>query len=243
MTVHPPSSHALGDRAWPSLGGGGLLVPVGATEQHGPHLPVDTDSVIAGAVAHAVAERLVTQGVAVVVAPTLAFGASGEHAGFPGTVSIGTDALRQVLVELARSVRDWADWIVFVSAHGGNAVAVAGAVGQLRDEGHEAGWVPCATRGADAHAGRTETSLMLHLAPSRVDMTVAEVGNTLPVGQLMPMLREHGVRALSPSGVLGDPRSASAAEGHRLLGEIVDDHVRRISLFVADDRGLLVGVP
>src|SRR4051794_27413330 len=93
-----------------------VLVPVGSTEQHGPHLPLDTDTVIATAVAHGVAAELPGTW----VAPPISYGSSGEHQSFPGTASIGTEALTHVLVELARSMRTWASRVVFVNAHGGN---------------------------------------------------------------------------------------------------------------------------
>jgi mycofactocin precursor peptide peptidase len=81
-----------------------VLVPLGSLEQHGPHLPLDTDTRIAAAVAAGTASG--RDGVA--VAPALAFGSSGEHAGFPGTLSIGTAALTELLVELGRDAsRDW----------------------------------------------------------------------------------------------------------------------------------------
>jgi creatinine amidohydrolase/Fe(II)-dependent formamide hydrolase-like protein len=86
----------LDGRRWPELRdtAATLVVPVGSVEQHGPHLPLSTDTKIAAAVA----DRL-----AGLVAPPVAFGASGEHEGFAGTVSIGTEALRSVLVEMGRS--------------------------------------------------------------------------------------------------------------------------------------------
>src|SRR4051794_7460005 len=90
-----------------------LVVGLGAHEQHGPHLPLDTDTVIASALCRALAERR-----AVRLAPTLPYGSSGEHAGFDGTLSIGQDALRLVVVELARSSDGP---VLFVCAHGGNA--------------------------------------------------------------------------------------------------------------------------
>lgn len=229
------------DRSWDTVRPGGLLVPVGATEQHGPHLPLDTDSVIASAVAHRVAERLAD--LEVLVAPTVAFGSSGEHEGFAGTVSIGTRVLREVLIELVRSVQDWAPWVVFVNGHGGNATATRSATEVLRSEGRAVQWAPCAVEGADAHAGWSETSIMLHLEPDRVDMARAEAGNLLPIAQLMPVLRVHGVRAVSASGVLGDPREATAATGEGLLAAMVtaaEDRVRSLS---QDPRGLLVGTP
>lgn len=90
----------LADARWPQVPEGGLvLVPVGSTEQHGPHLPLDVDTVVAVAVARGLAPAL--EGL---VAPAVAFGASGEHQDFPGTVSIGTPALTTVLVELGRSL-------------------------------------------------------------------------------------------------------------------------------------------
>jgi creatinine amidohydrolase len=76
-----------------------LLVPVGSCEQHGPHLPLGTDTLIAEALAQAAVERATGS----VVSPSIAIGASGEHRGFPGTLSIGADALVEVAVELARS--------------------------------------------------------------------------------------------------------------------------------------------
>ena len=81
-----------------------MIVPLGSLEQHGPHLPLDTDTRIAVAVSHAAAVG--RSGVA--VAPPVAFGASGEHAAFPGTLSIGTAALVELLVELGRdATRHW----------------------------------------------------------------------------------------------------------------------------------------
>src|SRR3954469_23792251 len=114
---------------------GVLAVPLGATEQHGPHLPLGTDTTIA----IALASRLAAQR-DVVVAPALPYGSSGEHAGFAGTLSIGHDALLLVLVELVRSA---SVPVLFVCAHGGNAEPLAAAVRKLRDEGKDVrAWAP-----------------------------------------------------------------------------------------------------
>ena len=78
------------------------------------------------------------------VTPPLAFGSSGEHQSFPGTISIGTTVLHQVVVELVRSARTWAERVVLVNAHGGNTTALTRAVTQLTAEGHDVGWLPCA---------------------------------------------------------------------------------------------------
>jgi len=203
-----------------------VLVPVGSTEQHGPHLPLDTDTVVAVAVAEGLAARLPGAW----VAPALAHGSSGEHQSFPGTVSIGSDALRVVLVELVRSVRTWCDRVVLVNGHGGNLDAVRDAVAQLRYEGHRVDRVSCAVADADAHAGRTETSLMLHLRPGGVRLGLAEAGCATPVRDLLPAMREGGVAAVSPNGVLGDPAGSGAAEGERLLAAMVDSALARLGV-------------
>lgn len=217
---------ALARAVWPDVRPGGvLLVPVGSLEQHGPHLPLDTDSVVAEAVAAGLARRL---GDDALVAPVLPVGASGEHAGFPGMVSIGTEALTAVLVEVGRSAALWARTVVFVNGHGGNLDAVRAAVPLLREEGRDTRWTPCGVAGGDAHAGRTETSLMLHLRPEDVRLALAAPGETRPIADLLPALRVGGVRAVSPNGVLGDPRGASAEEGRAILGAMVDEAERRL---------------
>ena len=144
-----------------------LIVPVGSVEQHGPHLPLDTDTRIATAVARAIAERLVGRNESNwILAPAIGYGASGEHEGFPGTVSIGTSALRLLLVEYGRSASRWASRLVFVNGHGGNVGALTAAVALLQYEGHDVGWCSCTAKNTDAHAGHAETSVLLHISPA-----------------------------------------------------------------------------
>lgn len=210
----------LGAARSPALPSAALvLVPVGSVEQHGPHLPLETDTIIAAAVARTAADLLVpSPGTSpVLLAPPVAYGASGEHQMFPGTSSIGTDALRILLVELTRSLRTWAERVCFVNGHGGNRDALVAAVGQLRDEGHRVDWFACATEEVDLHAGRTETSLLLHLRPDLVRRDLAVAGNTAPLAEILPTLMREGVAAVSPNGVLGDPAGASAEEGEAVL--------------------------
>lgn len=201
-----------------------LVVPLGSTEQHGPHLPLGTDT----AVAVALSARLGRARDDVLVAPALPYGSAGEHAGFAGTLSIGADALEVVLVELVRSA-DVFDGVVLVSAHGGNALPVDRATSRLRDERRRVlGWSPSVSDG-DAHAGRTETSLMLAIAPDAVSMGDAAPGVTTPIRELLPTLRHAGVAAVSPNGVLGDPTGASAAEGDRLLDDLAADLIAAVA--------------
>jgi creatinine amidohydrolase len=148
-------------------------------------------------------------------------GASGEHADFPGTLSIGTAALTLLLVELGRHASLHWPAMLLVNGHGGNAAAIADAVRQLRAEGRACHVWHAGLAGWDAHAGRMETSIMLAVAPGDVRLADAEPGETRSLAEIMPALQAGGVRAVSPNGVLGDPTGASAAEGDRLLGLLV----------------------
>jgi len=207
---------ALANMRWPEVDSGPrrvLVVPVGSLEQHGPHLPLDTDTRIAVAIAR----RACAGHSGVALAPAIAIGASGEHADFPGTLSVGTAALADCLIELGRHASLHWKAMLLVNGHGGNAEALAAATGRLAREGRACRAWHADLPGGDAHAGRSETSLILALAPQAVCAGAAAPGCRLPIGQLMPVLRNGGVRAVSANGVLGDPRGASAAEGQRLL--------------------------
>ncbi|WAC56535.1 mycofactocin biosynthesis peptidyl-dipeptidase MftE [Gordonia sp. SL306] len=237
---------ALGQLCWPQLSDRSvtLLVPLGATEQHGPHLPLDTDSRIATAVAGRAAERFsVADGGEeprlVAAAPAINYGASGEHEGFPGTISVGHEALHLLLVEYGRSACRWADRVVFVNGHGGNGPTLAAAVDTLRYEGRDAAWFPCATPGADAHAGITETSVLLHFSPEDVSLSAAEVGNVTPVSALLPAMRAGGVAAVSTNGVLGDPTGASAEHGASVTDALVTALVTAVGSWSVGESGRL----
>lgn len=229
MTRDPEPPLILGSATWPEVArvasGRVLLIPVGSTEQHGPHLPFDTDTRIAEAIAQYVSARTPER---CAIAPAVTYGASGEHADFAGTISIGHDALATLLIEIGRSADAFAG-VVFVNAHGGNMAALARAETVLRGEGRQVMVWSWSVPGADAHAGRTETSLMLAVAPSAVHADNWEPGRTEPLADLEGDLRAHGVRAVSPNGVLGDPTCASGTDGAVLLRSLVDDLANRLT--------------
>ena len=212
---------------WPEVeavaAGTTLVVPLGSTEQHGPHLPLNTDTTVAVALASRLAATLPN----VLVAPAFPYGSAGEHAAFPGTLSIGTAALERLVVELVRSADAFAG-VVLVSGHGGNAEPLAAAVATLRAEGRRVlAWTPRIS-GGDAHAGRTETSMVLALSPGRVRLDAAAAGDLRPLPALMGELRRGGVAAVSPNGVLGDPAGATAEEGGHVLDRLSADLVARV---------------
>jgi mycofactocin system creatininase family protein len=220
-----------------------IIVPVGSTEQHGPHLPLDTDTRIATAVARGLAARLADaagrSGRQWLVAPAIGYGASGEHQSFPGTVSIGTSALTTLLVEYGRSASCWAPRLVFVNGHGGNVAALTRAVRLLRSESRDVAWCACVAAGADAHAGHTETSVLLCISPTDVRTDRWCAGNPAPLSDLLPSMRSGGVAAVSEVGVLGDPTTATAADGQRILAAMVDVAVRGVARWVPDPDGML----
>jgi mycofactocin precursor peptide peptidase len=240
------AGHELVSARWPEVAAWPrrvLVVPLGSVEQHGPHLPLDTDTRIAAAVARRACAVIAgtTDGMAgatgpsgIGLAPPIPIGASGEHADFPGTLSIGHVALSTLLVELGRHASLHWPAMLIVNGHGGNVGAISDALATLRAEGRDcqvwhAGVHPSmlATAGLalvpDAHAGRVETSIMLALAPCEVRLDVAAPGDARPLAEVMPALREHGVGGVSANGVLGDPAGASAAEGATLLRLLTAD--------------------
>lgn len=216
----------LGEATWPEIAAASptLVVPLGSTEQHGPHLPLDTDTRIAVACA----QRLVAARDDLVLAPAVAIGASGEHDGFAGTLSIGVPVFEELVVELGRSA-DAFNGVIWVNAHGGNSAALRRAHDRLVVEGRRTLALRCAVPDGDSHAGRTETSMLLALAPTLVRLDAAEAGATQSWSDLESEIIAGGVKAVSANGVLGDPAGATAEEGQRHLDRIHDAFLRSVA--------------
>jgi len=118
--------------------------------------------------------------------------------------------------------------VVFINGHGGNSEPVRRAVSRLRSEQRKVlAWWP-RVPGGDAHAGHTETSLLLAIAPTLVRTERAEPGRREHVTDLIDELRAGGVRAVSPNGVLGDPIGASASHGRSLLTRLTIDLIAAV---------------
>jgi mycofactocin system creatininase family protein len=193
-----------------------LLLPLGAWEQHGPHLPLDTDTIIITRVVADVLRHEDLRTVNVMSAPALSITASDEHHGFPGTLSTGTQALKDSVVAICRSAF-WAKGVCIVNGHGGNADALAAITSALTYENitHSI-WSLPSYSGSDMHAGHTETSLLLHIAPQEVRTNVITRGVTHEDG-LVEAMRTGGVRAVSENGIIGDASTATVSHGKAVL--------------------------
>ncbi len=219
-----PGATMLGDLTWTDVAEFGavsvIAVPVGSTEQHGPHLPLGTDTCIAAELCR----RLASRRADVIVAPAISFASSGEHAAFPGTLSIGRKALESLLVELGRSADSFRA-VLFVSGHGGNRPAIESAVSLLTDESRQArAWHLAAPPHGDAHAGHVETSVMMALRPETVGaIPAAADGCVAPLGDVIGTLVRSGVSAVSANGVIGDASGSSPEAGERFVDAWVDN--------------------
>jgi creatinine amidohydrolase len=242
----PRPARELERLTWPEVaeqvasGDRTAVLALGSTEQHGPHLTLDTDSRIAAALARRFCER-VPEAIAL---PALTLGCAREHLAFPGTLSLDESTLEAVLVDVARSTAraGFARLFVF-SAHGGNetllervAPALAAAAAPARVIVHaalarttallhgRAAEDGVAAPEAGHHAGEVETSMLLQLAPSSVRRDRLAAGRLdlpEPASQLFyPSLRDN-----APDGTVGDPRRAAATRGRDYLDRWTDDLV------------------
>jgi creatinine amidohydrolase len=214
------------------------IVPVGATEQHGPHLPLGTDTVLATAVAEAVVER--TDGT--LLGPVLALGCSSHHLAFAGTISLGVPTFVDTVVDVCRSIDATGSAVLLLNGHGGNRAPLDVALAALAEEGIRAYaltyWtlledVVAEALGDDAatacgHACALETSLMLHLRPREVREALIPTGATPPTWPDPHMFAKDAARVVRPfdeisaNGVIGRPELATVELGRRLFAAAVE---------------------
>jgi creatinine amidohydrolase len=218
------------------------VLPLGATEQHGPHLPLDVDRVLVDAMVSGALQRL-PQTTPVLVLPTLSIGLSTEHQAFAGTLTLSTDTALHVLRDIGLSVaRAGVRKLLMFNAHGGHVALMDLAARDLRPHGltvfhtsYEQLPLGDALAAFDAqerrygvHAGEVETSMMLALDPQRVDMARAQAcpSSALQRVQRHPLLGQGHSRLgwhaqdLHHSGAVGHPERADAARGQALLDAI-----------------------
>ncbi len=218
-----------------------VVQPLGAVEQHGPHLPFNTDLLIADHVARAAVER-VGDDLDVWLLPPLAYTKSNEHAWSSGTIWLSANTLLAVLDDIGRCVASTAARkLVFFNGHGGNSALVGVANREIRlahglmtflahpgvppDQG---GASAAGELGMGIHGGTDETSIMLHLAPHLVDMSTAtrNVPDHLASNRYVRFGGPVGFGWLSndfgPDGHIGDPTLATAEHGELLVGQAVD---------------------
>jgi creatinine amidohydrolase len=212
-----------------------IVIPTGAIEHHGPHLPLSTDALLAETYATAAVERAAAAGLDVWLLPTLTYTKSDEHHWAPGTIWLSWETLMATLVDIGRSVAATpARKLVFMNGHGGNGALLQGANRELRRRFGLSTFTMSAgiqtagsggDNGADElglgiHAGHGETSLVLHVRPDLVDMTLAERNVPEHIAG-MEYIGFNGTPVsfgwlsndFGPSGVIGDPTGASAEAG------------------------------
>jgi creatinine amidohydrolase len=232
-------------RDWQDVSGEGLdprrtvaVLPLAATEQHGPHLPNDTDCVIADGLMAEVARRAPNT-LDVVRLPTQRVGASLEHSRFSGTLSLTTAELIEAIVSVGEQVTGAGlRKLVLVSSHGGNVSAMQAAALECRARfdllavtltwnrlGLPASVISDAERDFGVHGGQVETSLMLHFAPELVDMERAANFPSLQaeLAKTYVRLRAYGpigfgwlAGDLNPAGVTGNAAAATAEIGAKI---------------------------
>lgn len=215
------------------------VLAIGSTEQHGPHLPLITDTLIGDALASGVAERLGNA----LQAPTIRAGLSEHHLTFPGTVSLRSDTLKAVISDYVESlIIHGFKTIILLPSHGGNFGTVKKSIEELQQKhpdlkiigftdlqglinalGEFSGEYGISEFESGAHAGESETSIILTLAGSLVRKTRYAPGYVGPLGDKeMKIIFEKGMPALSEKGILGDPTTATAEKGDVYLEKMTD---------------------
>ncbi|HEM46834.1 MAG TPA: creatininase family protein [Alphaproteobacteria bacterium] len=208
------------------------LLPVGSIEQHGPHLPLDTDAFDAEYLAHRIAEACSDP--KPFVLPAIHYGVSYEHDEFPGTLSIENETMSRMVYEIGMSLaRNGMKKLVVINGHGGNNPALNYAAQMIT---RDAEIFVCVDTGEtsdvdidriietpnDIHAGETETSTSLAVRPELVDEGKAVRSVPRFSSRYLNFTSKRGVswyvytKRLSKSGVIGDPTKASAEKGERI---------------------------
>jgi len=228
-----------------------LVLPTGAIEPHGPHLPLSTDLVVAEAVAGAAVDRAVAEGHDVWLLPALGYTKSDEHANFPGAMWLQAETLLRIVVDLGRSIAATpARRVLFVNCHGGNSALLEVALRELRRRFDLQTFLyasparPGPTeQGFGIHAGWAETSVMLHLRPDLVEMSKAKaavphaIADHKHVGFGKPVRFGWLADDFAESGVIGDPTGAAADIGAELFAGSVDTLVQAIPEVATFDPG------
>ncbi|PSB12683.1 creatinine amidohydrolase [Pleurocapsa sp. CCALA 161] len=226
-----------------------IIQPLGAIEQHGPHLPIAVDSAISlGVLGKALLE--LNDHIPAYALPCLYYGKSNEHSGFPGTITLSTQTLLAVISEMALSIyRSGFRKLVLMNSHGGQPQIMEIAARDLHQEHPDLAVFPLFTwrvphvvgemltpqeQEYGIHAGDAETSIMLSLLPQQVQMdkAVKEYPQGLPENSLLDMEGKLPfawvTKELSKSGVMGDATVATKEKGDRILESLAKGWVQVI---------------
>lgn len=213
------------------------ILPIAATEQHGPHLSVGTDTLMAGGFCAEVKKRL-PNGLSVLFLPVFWVGKSNEHLRSPGTITLSAETLIRAWTEIGESVaRAGIRKLVIVNSHGGNVEIMGIVARELRVRcnmlvvqtawrrlGVPDGLFSDTENGFGIHGGDYETSAMLHFAPDRVKMSKAKdfVPKSIEIAEKYKHLRMTGTTAMAwiaednhPEGVAGEAHLATAEKGRK----------------------------
>jgi creatinine amidohydrolase len=214
------------------------VLPIGSFEQHGSHLPLATDTIVAAAVASALADAY-----PLLLLPPVTMSCSHEHSAWPGTVSLSAATLTSVINDVRASLmRSGVGGLVLVNGHGGNYV-LSNIVQEAtvdsptvvlfpgRDDWHRARVAAGlgSTGHQDMHAGELETSILLHACPQVVRPGNADADHDAPD---RPHLLTQGMRAYTDSGVIGRPSLGTAEKGKAILDDLADsfaDYMRIVN--------------
>lgn len=212
-----------------------IILPIGSTEQHGPHLPLGTDSIIAQKISQALAEQLETD-----LAPALKYGVSIEHADFPGTISIPPETLLKTVKDICKSLHEYYQKIIIINTHGGNTqtlrdlnnekivlVDLFQFLRKILDDVRET------EIGGICHACEIETSLMLHLEPHLVKKEKITSKLVKYVPELDPQSKKKPPKEwktinYSHSGILGDPTKATPEKGEKIFHTLIQQITKQL---------------